>query len=120
VAQTSRIEGLPFALLEAMACGRPVVAIGVGGVAELVEVGTTGLLAGPGDWEGIGNALLNLLAHPDQLQQMGQSARQRVEALFDLRTSVRLTHDLFSRLVNTKSGSQTNWPAKWPVANGTR
>jgi glycosyltransferase involved in cell wall biosynthesis len=120
VAQTSRVEGMPFALLEAMACGRPVVAIAVGGVVELVEVGTTGLMRGPGDWEGVGLDLLELLNHPAQLETMGQAARKRVEEQFDLRTSVQLTADLFYRLATARVKHPLPWPSTWPVANGAR
>lgn len=120
VAQTSRVEGMPFALLEAMACGRPVVAINVGGVVELVEVGTSGLLLGPGDWEGVGNAIIDLLSRPMDLTEMGRMARQRVVQSFDLNQSVRLTADLFDRLANVKSSRRVNWLSKWPAVNGAR
>jgi glycosyltransferase involved in cell wall biosynthesis len=102
LAQTSRVEGMPLALLEGMACALPVVAIAVGGVSELVVVGTTGVLVGPGDWEGIGNAVLALLANPKQLAHMGQAGRQRVETLFSLENSVKLTGDLFRRLAKSR------------------
>jgi glycosyltransferase involved in cell wall biosynthesis len=102
LAQTSRVEGMPLALLEGMACALPVVAIAVGGVSELVVVGTTGVLVGPGDWEGIGNAVLALLANPKQLAHMGQASRQRVETLFSLENSVKLTGDLFRRLAKSR------------------
>jgi glycosyltransferase involved in cell wall biosynthesis len=115
VAHTSRSEGMPLALLEAMACGRPVVAIGVGGVPEVVEVGTTGLLAGAGDWNGVGVHVLRLLARPDRLQEMGRAARERVEKHFDVRTSARLTADLFVQLVGAGSRYRDIWHA-WPAA----
>ena len=111
--QTSRIEGMPLVLLEAMACGCPVVAMGVGGVLELVEVGTTGLLSAPGDWEGTGNGLLKMLANPSQMERMGQAARRRAERLFDLEQSVQLTRDLFCRLAGGK-------PRRQVASNGLR
>jgi glycosyltransferase involved in cell wall biosynthesis len=113
LAQTSRHEGMPLTLLEAMACARPVVAIGVGGVAELVEHGTSGLIISPregaglmnkfpdNDWEGIASAVLALLARPAQLERMGRAGRRRVEELFDVRTSAKMTAELFQRLAHT-------------------
>lgn len=108
--QTSRSEAMPLALLEAMASGIAVVAIAVGGVAELVEGGTTGLLVSPGDWpgvsspypgdwEGIAAAAFDLLSKPERLAVMGKAARARIERNFDLRQSVRDTSALFQRLV---------------------
>lgn len=96
---TSRIEGMPLTLLEAMACGCPVVAIGVGGVPEVVEEGATGLIAGPGDWRGVAQRAIDLLEHPDRLHHMGAAARARVERYFDLRESVQHTAELFKRVV---------------------
>lgn len=107
--QTSRSEAMPLALLEAMASGVAVIAIGVGGVAEIIEVGTTGLTVSagdwpgvlspyPGDWEGIALAAIDLLNCPDQLQAMGRAGRKRAEELFDLSDSVRQTSSMFQRL----------------------
>jgi glycosyltransferase involved in cell wall biosynthesis len=103
LAQTSRTEGMPFALLEGMACGVPVVAIGVGGVLEIVQVGVTGLIAGPGNWEGIAHAIMYLLDHTEHRQAMAKAARQRAEATFDLKNSVRETAVLFERLHNAQA-----------------
>lgn len=108
--QTSRSEAMPLALLEGMASGVPCVAISVGGVAELVEAGSTGLLVSPGDWpgvsspypgdwEGIACAALDLLHNPERLREMGTAARARAVAHFDLRDSVRETSAFFQRLV---------------------
>ncbi|MBE7549550.1 MAG: glycosyltransferase [Anaerolineales bacterium] len=120
VAQTSRVEGMPFSLLEGMACGRPVVAIAVGGVVELVEVGTTGQLVGPGDWQAVGDWLLELLADPVRLEAMGRAARERVEERFDLRTSIQMIGDLFYRLADARLKYPVPWPSTWPVVQNAR
>lgn len=120
LAQTSRAEGMPLALLEGMACGRPVVAIGVGGVLELVEVGSTGLIAGPGDWQGVGNLLLELLAHPQQREEMGRAARRRAEALFDLQDSARATAALFHELVGRAPQERPSPRRHAALGNGRR
>lgn len=118
--QTSRVEGMPLVLLEAMACGCPIVAMGVGGVLELVEVYSTGLLAAPGDWEGVGSALLALLAEPAQMKQMGQAARRRAEQHFNLQNSVRLTGELFCRLAASRPRRHAGKAGRKAPANGTR
>jgi glycosyltransferase involved in cell wall biosynthesis len=110
--QTSRVEGLPLALLEGMACGLPIVALGVGGVPELIEEGRTGMLAGPGDWRGVGQRAIDLLEHPARMKAMGEAARHRSETQFDLRVTARQTTDLMERLVQA---AQTA-----PVSHRTR
>lgn len=102
LAQTSRVEGMPLVLLEAMACGIPVAAMGIGGVPEIVEVGITGLLSGPGDWAGLGEALVDLLNAPERISQMGVAARERVERSFDLNHSIRLSAELFRHLATNE------------------
>ena len=81
---SSRSEGMPVSILEAMAAGLPVVASNVGGVAELVVDGETGFLTAPADEAALASALGRLLADPDLRRRMGAAARARVEARFDL------------------------------------
>jgi glycosyltransferase involved in cell wall biosynthesis len=71
-------EGLPLAVLEAMAHGRPVVATRVGGIPDLVENGATGFLVEPGEVAGLRAALLLLLGDPDLRRRLGNEARRRV------------------------------------------
>jgi len=76
-ALASRREGSPNAVLEAMACGLPVVASRTGGIPDLVEHGVTGLLARPEDAQDIGAALARLLADAALRQKMGAAGRER-------------------------------------------
>jgi glycosyltransferase involved in cell wall biosynthesis len=83
-ASSSRYEGLPIAVLEAMAAGLPVVAFAVGGVPELVVDETTGLLVPAGDEASLGAALERLLADASLRRRLGESGRARAERLFGL------------------------------------
>jgi glycosyltransferase involved in cell wall biosynthesis len=76
VALASPHEGFPNSLLEAMACGRPVVATAVGGVPELVEDGMHGRLS-PVAVEPFSEALVGLLGSPEVARAMGLNARDR-------------------------------------------
>jgi glycosyltransferase involved in cell wall biosynthesis len=98
LALTSRSEGMPLVLLEAMACAVPAVAIAVGGVAEVVENEATGIIMGPGDWEGVGVKIGRLLGQPERLRKMGQAARRRAQERYDLRVSALRTAELFRQL----------------------
>jgi glycosyltransferase involved in cell wall biosynthesis len=77
-------EGLPFAVLEAMAVGKPVVATRVGGLAEVIEDGVTGHLVPPGDAGALAAAIVSLLTDPDRARTMGQAAAHRVRTQFTL------------------------------------
>lgn len=107
LAHTSRSDGTSLVLLEAMACGCPAVALAVGGVPEIIENESTGLLTGAGDWEGVGIRIVQLLAQPERLRSMGAAARARVEQHFDLRMNTGRTADLlrqiaFSRVIGER------------------
>jgi glycosyltransferase involved in cell wall biosynthesis len=77
VALPSSCEGVPTALLEGMAAGRPVVATTVGHVASIVDDGVEGFLIAPGDVEALADRLVRLLTSPALAASMGQAARTR-------------------------------------------
>jgi glycosyltransferase involved in cell wall biosynthesis len=78
-------DGLPNVLLEAMACGRPVVATPVGSIPDAVENARTGILVAPGDASALATALRGLLRAPELRRHLGAAARSRVQREFDLR-----------------------------------
>jgi glycosyltransferase involved in cell wall biosynthesis len=79
---SSRWEGFPLVVLEAMAARLPVVATRILGTAEAVYEGTSGLLIPPGDPEQLGSALLDLLDDPARARCLGARGRERVEQEF--------------------------------------
>ena len=81
---TSLIEGLPNTILEAMACGLPVVATNVGGIPEVVENGKSGILVEPRDYSSIADAVVNLLENANLRKEMGARGREIVERKFGL------------------------------------
>src|SRR5258707_704979 len=75
--QPSVIEGLPLALLEAMAAGVPTLATAVGGVPRIVEDRITGRLVQPADPLALAEAMQDLIDHPDHPRRMAADAQER-------------------------------------------
>lgn len=78
----SHHEGVPQSLMEAAACGRPLIAADVPGCRELVVDGETGLLVPPRNPEALADAIARLAADPEARRRMGAAARAKVEAEF--------------------------------------
>lgn len=98
----SLTEGVPLTVLEAMACGLPVVATRVGGTPEAVVEGSTGLLVAPREREQLAAALLQIHTNPEMARQMGLAGRARVEEHFEVRTMVARYESLYADLLLNK------------------
>jgi glycosyltransferase involved in cell wall biosynthesis len=81
---TSDQEGMPVSLMEAAACGVPVVATNVGGIPELVLDGVTGVLSPAGNADAFAGALERLLKESDLRRRLGAAARLRAENAFSV------------------------------------
>jgi glycosyltransferase involved in cell wall biosynthesis/GT2 family glycosyltransferase len=76
-------EGLPVTLMEAMACGCPVVASRLGGIAEVIEHEASGLLVAPADASALASALERMLQDPSLRERLATSAAAQVYGRFD-------------------------------------
>jgi glycosyltransferase involved in cell wall biosynthesis len=113
----SRSEGLPNAILEAMAAGRPVVASAVGGVPDVVTDGVTGLLVPPEDPAALAAALTRLADDPALADRMGVAARRAAETDFSFERMV----DACERLYVEELARRALEPAaRWDVEAARR
>jgi glycosyltransferase involved in cell wall biosynthesis len=85
-ALSSGAEALPLGILEAMGHGLPVVAPDLGGIADAVLHGRTGLLVAPGDGGALADALVELARDPERARRMGAAGRARQRERFDAET----------------------------------
>jgi glycosyltransferase involved in cell wall biosynthesis len=95
----SHKEALPVAVLEAMAMCLPVVATRVGGVPEVVQDGSTGLLVEPADRPSLRDALARLLSDRELAHRLGASGQARVHARFTVDKMVEHVEELYERLM---------------------
>jgi len=79
VALPSKREGFPFAVLEAMAAGKPTVAFNLPGLSQLIEHERTGLLVEPGDNRALAAAIVQVLHDPSLAERMAAAAMERVK-----------------------------------------
>jgi glycosyltransferase involved in cell wall biosynthesis len=96
----SYAEGLPMAILEAMAHGIPVIATPVGGIPDAVLAGETGLLVSPGDVAGLAKASIALLQDPAQRARLGASARRHALEHFAAERVLAQLYGAYDRLLD--------------------
>ncbi len=94
---SSDFEGYGMSIIEAMACGKPVVSTNRGGPAETVVDGETGFLVPPGDAGGLARHVIELLRDSASRDKMGAAGRARVEAKFSAET----TSQAFMKVLDT-------------------
>lgn len=99
----SSVEGMPYAILEAMACAKPVVSTRAFGIPEAVADGESGLLVEPGDVEGLSRALQALIKDASLRERLGRAGRARFEARFTLERQLETMSSLYRSLATGKS-----------------
>lgn len=92
-------ENLPIRILEAMACGAPVVASDVNAVSEVIDDGFNGLLIKPGSVGDLTNAICQLLGDSRLREKMSYNARNTVIEKFDLRINASKTQDIYRHVL---------------------
>ena len=95
---SSVTEGLGTSLLDAMACGTPIVATTAGGIPEVVVEGQTGFLVAPRDHEAMAGALVKLLKDEDLRQRMGNAGLVRARRKFSAERMVQETLRVYRRV----------------------
>lgn len=95
---TSDTEGMPNAVMEAMAAGLPVVATRVGGTEELIQDGSCGALVPPGALDPLERAVSRLASDPAARRRLGEAARERIAAHFSARAMVEATSRLYDEV----------------------
>ena len=103
----SRWEGMPNALLEAMACGLPCVATRVSGSEDIIQHGQNGLLVGSEDYLTMAQAILLLLRDPDVARTYGQNGRLTIEQHYSLDHITSTYEALYHKLVEGEGDTRS-------------
>lgn len=97
------LEALPYVLIEAMACSKPVVATNFSGIPEIVHDQVTGLLVPRHDPQGLAQAIESILNDETKALQMGHEGRKRVEDLFTQERMIRETFKVYDTFLERTS-----------------
>jgi glycosyltransferase involved in cell wall biosynthesis len=106
-AMSSVTEGLGTSLLDAMACGRAVVATRAGGIPEIVEDGATGSLVPPRDPAAMAHEIVRLLKDEGLRRRMGEAGYGRVSARFTVERMVEETAAVYARVAGRPHATDT-------------
>ena len=88
------MDGIPVAMMEAMACEVPVVSTAISGIPELLEDGITGRLAPENDVDALAQILQELLGDMDKIEQFGKAGRERVLTDFCISENAAMLREL--------------------------
>ena len=91
-------DGMPNAVLEAMACGKTVIATPVGGVLDVIEDGLNGFFVSANDAEGLAEKMVEALSQPEKREQLGRSAREAVLRRFTLEKELNANLEVYKTL----------------------
>jgi colanic acid/amylovoran biosynthesis glycosyltransferase len=94
-------EGQPVALIEASACGLPIVSTRHDGIPDVVIDGKTGFLAEEKDFESMGRKIANLASHPDLWRELGRNGRAEAEENMNLQRQTTSWSKLYARLASS-------------------
>jgi glycosyltransferase involved in cell wall biosynthesis len=97
ITSSGKMEGIPVAIMEAMASGIPVVATSISGIPELVRQGDTGWLVPPEDIAALTDALEQVYHDPTEAHKRAQAGKQWVLAEFELYSNVKKLSSLFAK-----------------------
>jgi len=98
----SLTEGLPMALLEAIASKRPVVATKVGGIPRVVEEGSSGRLVQPGDARALARAIRDILMDPEEGRRLAEKAYGTVRETFSAATMTQRYVDIYEEMTSSR------------------
>lgn len=96
---TADEEGVPLAILAGMAAARPIVSTRVGGIAEVIRSGHSGVLLEPRQPEAFADAVLDLLGDPARQRRLGDAARDFIDREYSLAVATRRVERLYAEMV---------------------
>jgi len=103
---TDGVADQPLSILEAMACGKPVIATNVGGILEIVRHEINGLLVNPGDVHELKNALLYILENKNEAMNMGENAAKYVAENYSMEVAVEKMERVYEEVISNYSGNR--------------
>jgi glycosyltransferase involved in cell wall biosynthesis len=109
LAMPSLSEGMPMALLEAMACGKAVVASRVGAIPKVIEHRVNGWMIESGDVDGLAEGLKEILGCEDLRRRLGCAARQTIESRFSAETMARSYVEIYRTAAAQKAVARGSW-----------
>ena len=112
-------EGFPMCIVEAFACGTPVLCSKLGGLAEIVEHRVTGLHFNPGDSRDLAATAEWAWNHPAELDQMGHAARARYESDYTAEKNYSLLIEIYRQALDTCPSQRKSSPLRQPTISSS-